>query len=309
MRSADGGSRVTTSQDTSVVPGEFDYSLKVDCTTVDATVAATHGLAIAFTVEAQDLQHLRYGNAAALTMNLSFWFRSPKTGIHTVSIFEEDANRAYVREFTIASADTFEFFSVTFPGDASGTINNDTGPGIAIVWPLAWGSDYEVAADGWRATGGTPSTTDEQQNLLDNTANNIYISGVQLEIGEVATVFEHRSIAEELVLCHRYYNRYTWPDAADSVGTGLSSSTTLAFCDIEWPVMRSSPTVADSSGTVFQICGNGIALNTTSVDTTVGISPHGMLFRCVTAASMTAGEGISVRTNTTDVYIEMDSEL
>ena len=253
MRAADGGARVTTSQDTTVVAGEFDYSLKIDCTTADASVAAGAGLAIAIKAEAQDLQHLRYGNAAALATSVSFWFRSPKTGIHTVSIFEEDANRAYVREFTIASADTFEFFSVSFPGDTSGTINNDTGPGISLVFPLAWGSDYNISANAWTATGGTPSTTSNQQNLLDSTSNNIYITGVKWEVGEVATAFDHEDYGTTLRRCQRYFNR--WASGNQVPLPNLTQNgATSGYGTYDFPVaMRSAPSLAISDVAHFQI--------------------------------------------------------
>jgi hypothetical protein len=311
MRSADGGSRVTTSRDTAVGgAGEFDYSLKVDCTTVDATVAATHGLALAFTVEAQDLQHLRYGNAAALAMNLSFWFRSPKTGIHTVSIFQEDANRAYVREFTIASADTFEFFSVTFPGDTSGTINNDTGPGLAIVFPLTWGSDYEVAADGWRATGGTPSTTDEQQNLLDNTANNIYITGVQLEVGEVATAFEHRGVGEELARCKRYFERHQ-PTTANAKFpcSGITGSTYGQGPFIYDVEKRAVPTITMSAGATFNwLEGDGTSQNCASVSA-AHIDTKTFQFQTGTLTSAAVGGGYLLRDGSDTTFVEISAEL
>jgi hypothetical protein len=92
----------------------------------------------------------------------------------------------------VDAANTWENKSVQFAGDASGVINNDTGAGLQVVFPLVVGSATYVAADTW--TTGQLWSTSNQQNLLDNTANNFYITGVQLEVGSVATDFEHEPI-------------------------------------------------------------------------------------------------------------------
>ncbi len=200
--------RVLTTHD-SESPAGFSNSLKVDCTTIVSSVDAGDLVTVAQVIEAQNLQHLDYGAATAKDMVLSFWIRSPKSGIHCVDMLQNDnSNKTIIREFTVASANTWEKFSVLIPGDTSGVINNDTGPGLTIHWTLVAGSDYtNHTLNAWTATsgGGEKTGSSNQQNLLDNTANNFYLTGVQLELGSNATPFESRSYGDELARCQRYH--------------------------------------------------------------------------------------------------------
>jgi hypothetical protein len=267
--------RVTTSQDTlsvanSVLAGGQRFALKVDCTTIDASIAAGDYLAVATRLEAQDLQHLQYGDAAAKTLTLSFGISSPKSGTHCVALFQTDANRHYIREFTVASADTFEVISVTFPGDASGQIDNDTGRGLDVVFPIVAGSSFQGTADAWAAN--TRWATSNQQNLLDNTANNIYITGVQLEVGSVATDFEHEDYGTTLAKCQRYlFGINNALDGDVNVAFGMANGATLMYCVVRLPNMRAVPTLTatatdwelrDLSG--FNQALTAIDLNTSS---------------------------------------------
>ena len=199
--------RATVTQESGVFGG-FGYSAKIDCTTAEAAVAATELWSWQQRIEAQDLQHLRYGNAAAKTLTLTFEIKSPKSGTHCVALYQPDGARSFVREFTVAAANTAEEITVTFPGDASGTINNDSGEGLRITWPLVAGANFQVAADAWAA--GEDYATSNQQNLLDNVANDFEITGIQLELGSNATVFDRRSFGQNLALCQRYYQK-TFP--------------------------------------------------------------------------------------------------
>ena len=201
-----GAAAITVSQDTGVAGSGFAYRLKVDCTTADASIAASDRVHIRQVIEGQNLQHLEYGDASAKTITLSFRVSSPKSGTHCVALYQADGARSYIREYTVTSADTEELITVTFPGDPSGTINNDNGEGLYVTFPLIAGTDYQAAADGWAA--GFDFATSNQQNLLDDTANNFYITGVQLEIGSVATDFEHEDYDTTYQKCRRYLRAY-----------------------------------------------------------------------------------------------------
>ena len=199
------GGAVEVTKDTSGVFAAFgtDTAMKIDVTTAESSVAAGDYFVVTHPIEAQNLQHLKYGLAGAEAITVSFCFQSPKSGTHYVAIYQADGNRYIWRPFTVTSADTAEYFSLTFAGDTSGTINNDTGIGFNLYFPLMAGTDSEGGSDNTWASGAKYGAA-TMQNLLDNTANNIYIGLVQMEVGSVATDFEFEDYGTTLSKCHRY---------------------------------------------------------------------------------------------------------
>ena len=200
--------------------GGFGFSAKIDTTTAESAVAAGEVWAWQQRIEAQDLQVLQYGSASAESLVCTFKIKSPKSGTHCVALYQPDATRSIVKEFTVASANTEEEITVVFTGDASGTINNDTGEGLRLTWPLVAGSTYQVSADAWAA--GEDYATSNQQNLLDNVANNFEITAVRLRLGAVATArpFVHRPFGEELRSSQRYFAKTFDYSVAPAQNTG-----------------------------------------------------------------------------------------
>ena len=122
-------------------------------------------------------------------------------------ILRHDASREYVAEYTINASNTWEKKTITIPGDTTGTeAAMDNGRGFKVSFALFAGSSRHGTLNEWRAQNGNyTGASANQVNLLDSTSNNIFFTGVQLEVGSVATDFEHRSIGQELALCERYY--------------------------------------------------------------------------------------------------------
>lgn len=281
--------RVDTTQSTTVPAGAgFGYALRGDVATAEAAVGATELTAFRFGIEAQDLQQLSYGAANARTIVVSFWWRSPKTGTQCVSLYQPDATRSYIREFTVIAADTYEYKVVTFPGDAAGTINNDNGVGLDLVFPLIAGSDWQSTADSWLST--QDYATSAQQNLLDNTANNIYITGVQIEVGTVPTRYDHIPISPQLLRCQRYLQRFSSAQDAYLAG-GFSVDATNGRHVFRFnPVMRLAPTVTVSAAADTRILQAAGTVDVTGL-TFTEIEPYTFTMRPVVAAGLTAGQG------------------
>jgi hypothetical protein len=208
-----GAAVVDASQSTDVPSGEgFANSLKIDVTTADTSVAAGDFAHLRTRFEGQDLQQLRKGTSEAKSLTLSFWVKSAKTGTHIVELYDLDNTRQVSKSYSITTADTWQNVTLQFPADTTGAFDNDNAASLQVAWWLLAGSTY---------SGGTlntswASSTDAnrvvgQVNVMDDAANNFYLTGVQLEVGEQATPFEHRSYADELTRCLRYYqDRYVY---------------------------------------------------------------------------------------------------
>ena len=203
--------RVTYDQSTDA-PDGFSNSYKVTTTVADSGL---NYWIIRQSVEAQNLQHLKYGTSSAQSLTLSFWVKSSTTGTFGVHLYSQDGSRIIGSTYTINSANTWENKTVIFDGDVSGVITNDNGRGIDVSWMLhasasytssdntSWGS-YSTSKLGYGHTANDWATT---------TNATFQITGVQLEVGSVASSYEHRSYGEELAACQRYYasmNDYLW---------------------------------------------------------------------------------------------------
>ena len=204
-----GSMRYTASQSTDVPAGYgFSNSLKYDCTTASGTVSAGHFVAIEHRIEGQDLQVFCKGTAQAKQYTLSFHVKSPKTGIHVVELYDNDNTRHVAKSYTISSADTWQAVTLTFPADTTGAFGNDNGSSLRIFFWLMAGTDYagSTLPSAWASFSSTARATG-QVNVFDSTSNDFFITGIQLEVGSVSTSFEFKSLAQELQLCKRYYQK------------------------------------------------------------------------------------------------------
>jgi len=199
----------TMSQDTDVPTGQgFSNSVKYTCT-ASATISSNAQLRMNHYIEAQNLQHLKYGTANAESITLSFWVKSNKTGTFAIWTYALDGTRVISNLVTISSADTWEKKTITIAGDTSGTINNDNGAGLLIVFQFVAGTNLTsgTLASSWESLVAANLAAGQTINLADSTSNYINITGVQLEVGDAATPFEHRPFDAELARCKRYYEK------------------------------------------------------------------------------------------------------
>ena len=205
-------------------PDGFSNSFKATCTTADASPAAGDAVLLSQRIEAQNLQHLKFGTSAAESLTLSFYVKSNKTGAASVDMYQPDAsNRQISKSYTINSANTWEYKTITFPSDTSGVINNDNGIGLFVEWWLNSGSDYNSGSlqTTW---GALDQTSRNASNLGVGGAVSDYfsITGIQLEVGTVATPFENRSYGDELARCQRYFHKSFQQDTAPAQNVGNS---------------------------------------------------------------------------------------
>jgi hypothetical protein len=197
------GGGVLTSNRSTVAPTGFVNSLLATVSTADASIAAGDFYNLNQRIEGFNVDDFGFGTANAQAVTLSFWARSSATGTFAGCLGNSAANRSYTFTYGISTANTWEYKTVTIPGDTSGTWLVDNGIGIRVAFDLGSGSDFQGTAGAWQS--GFKLATAAAVKLISTLNATFYITGVQLEPGTVATPFERRSYGQELALCERYY--------------------------------------------------------------------------------------------------------
>jgi hypothetical protein len=232
-------SKFTMQQDAGGVTPPAGFTDYLGCTSTAATsIGSGDYFQINQIIEGNNIADLNWGTANAKTITISFWVRSSLTGTFGGALRNSALNRSYPFTYTIASANTWEQKSVTVPGDTSGTWDTNINWGLQVIFSLGMGSTFSGTAGAW-ASANFASATGATSVVGTNGAT-FYITGVQLEVGTVATSFDYRSYSNELALCQRYFTIYR-----GGVYSGVQiSSTTFSF-PLSVPVpMRTSPTFA-----------------------------------------------------------------
>jgi hypothetical protein len=311
----DSTSVFTITQSTDVPSGQgFATSMKLDCTTANGSLGSTDQIRQVQKIEAQNLQHLRYGTSSAKSVTLSFWVKSNKTGIYCATLSQEDDSYAsFTKEYTISSSDTWEKKTLTFDGDTGGVINNDNGAGIWLMFAFGAGSGRHITADQWNSSYGL--STSNQVNLADSTSNELYLTGVQLEVGTAASDFEFLPVDVNLHRCYRYCYRINGnaTDEQQIGGASWCSTTSRVNHVAEFsPPLRAVPTITSSSditetlsGTTGMSTGGLFDDNQSGLCNTVGVAIHpasGTPFTLYQTAFPRLA-------NSTSSFIQYDAEL
>jgi len=285
-------------------PDGYSNSLKWTTGTPETT-AADEAVYVQQKIEAQNLQHLGYGSASASSLTVSFWVKSSQTGTFAMSLYEPDGSRNIGTTYTIDAANTWEQKTISFAGDTSGTINNDNGNGLQAVWHIAAGSDFNSADNtSWGAHASGRWGYGHVQNGVTETASaTFYITGVQLEVGSVATPFEHRSYGEELALCQRYF---FGPVGKGLFGVGRTTNASTMW-SIQYPVqMRANPTPYLTSTTLTIAEPNQANFNITSATIAAAyMGKTSSAFYVNGTMTVSVGDNLFL----TDDYLEFDTEL
>ena len=198
------GARWDMAQDTDA-PDGFSNSWKITCSQALASPASGDYYQVSQRLEGYDIQHLAKGLSNAKQVTLSFWVKSNVTGTYIARLLDQN-NRAIHRSYTVNTVNTWEYKTLTYAGDTSGTITSANTEGWRLTFWLGSGSSYNSGTlqTSWGSYVPTNSAVGNV-NLASAVNNYWQITGVQLELGDKATPFEHRSFGEELALCERYY--------------------------------------------------------------------------------------------------------
>ena len=236
---------------TSDGPDGFSKCFEFDVTTPENALDADDLVYMRYKVEGQDLEPFFNANGTGKNFTLSFYVKAYQAGTYQLNIYKSDGPRFITRTYTISSSGVWQRVVLNFPGDGNTTgMLQTTGAGFNISWIFAAGTNYTSGSQStnWGGWPGNPGFAAGHAVNSASSANNYFrITGVQLEVGNIATEFEHRSFGEELALCQRYCQAYGSKNPGDIGGRiahGTWSNGTQARATIHLPVqMRAIPSI------------------------------------------------------------------
>ena len=244
----------TTISQTADSPDGLGYCYKV-LVNASQTPTGSENFMCRYTGEEQDMKRFGYGTSACKQATLSFSVKSNKTGLYSVQVYIGNNSPNIILTYTINSANTWERKTITLPTyTTSFTHPSDNSRGLMIDWHLADGPDDITNTTGWDTSTTLARAATGQVNLLDATNNYWQMTNVQFEVGDTATSFEHRSFADELLRCQRYF--YMAASGADSnnatVALCMNYSANSARAVFHFPVtMRTTPDIYSVEGTDY----------------------------------------------------------
>ena len=298
----------TVSQDTDA-PDGFSNSFKMLLTATEALISNSY-MAVEQKIEGQNLQQLAYGTSAAKTVTVSFWVKSNITGTYCLNLYQDDGTKNYPQTYTIDSAGTWEYKTISYVGDTATSLDNDNTSSLRTMFFLVAGSDFNSGSAGSRVSYTNATFAAGQSAQVGATINDYFqITGVQLEVGDTATPFEHRSYGQELALCQRYFNNIVEYGGSSVTGfvSAAAYSSGINYGPYTFPVeMRTSPTLSYSSLSHFR---SRFSNNQTPTD----ISYHGTASKKQTtlqfSATSTAGQAGWFEAINSNAYLYLDAEL
>ena len=289
-------------------PDGFAKSLQVDCTTASASMGTTDYVRLRYHIEGQDLQDFAKGTSSAKKFALSFYAKSSVTGDYAIAFYDGDNSRMCTTTYTVSDTN-WNRYEIIIPADTTGAFTNDNNSSLTIWFWFVVGSNHQAgsAQNTWGAYAENALGKGHTANLGSNTSNNFYLTGVQLEASDYCTDFEHRSYADELVKCHRYYWKWVAGASYNCLGVGWAPNSSRFDTVIMFPqTMRASPSFY-----------TGGSFRASTPTTTVSITPsaertgnHTAYLRSSSVSGLTSGEGGEYGANNDGgAYVAFDAEL
>jgi|TARA_R100000479_G_scaffold133980_1_gene71342 hypothetical protein len=233
-----------TLEQSSDAPDGFSKSIKITTTTPETSIDTNEQFRVQTKLEGQNFQDLEYGTSSAKSITISFYVKASVTGTFGFTVYrEESTDRVITAPYTINSANTWERKTITITGDTAGpAITDDNTERFRLMWGLAAGSQFNTASPSWSDYSSANLLGGHVTNTLVTTNNATWqLTGVQLEVGSVATNFEHKSFAQELQLCKRYYQQYV---NIMSAGYVPDNGSRVYGLGLNFPVeMRAAPSI------------------------------------------------------------------
>lgn len=289
------------------LPG-FANCLKLDCTTADTSIAAGEILILAQNFEGQDLQQFKKGTSDAEKITVSFYIKGNANATYTCELYDNDNSRSIAQEFSVTSS--WSRVVLTFNNETSNALDDDNASSLSLHLWLHGGSTFAggtFASNTWHTTNAN-RLSDSQSSFFDSTDRTFFITGIQMEVGSVATPFEHRSFGEELALCQRYFQELCSGASGNAIVNVSYYTATAAYGHVKLSTeMRATPTLAVADVTHFILYSNGTGLTVTGLISSA-LAKKSIELQPTTSAK-TAGHSGFMRTNNTASSIQLIAEL
>jgi hypothetical protein len=273
------------------------------------TVGEAEVFAAKHVIEGLNISDFAWGTASAATVTLSFWVRSSLTGTFGGSLRNDGSTRSYPFTYTISVANTWEQKTVTIAGDTSGTWLTTNATGIVLMLSIGSGSTLSGTAGAWASANYTSATG--ATSVVGTSGATFYVTGVQLEVGTVATPFERQLYNAQLAQCQRYYFRFTTTSGNWLGNAGYAQTTTSGRAHVTFPVeMRTAPTAIDTTGTAanYRMMPPNVLCN--AVPTLNQANKHDGWLTTAVAAGLTANAAVVLSAAASTVaYIGWSAEL
>ena len=303
---ASGGGQFTIQRSDNAPPG-FKNSLMFTVSTADTSIASGDYYIVQQRVEGYNFAHLNWGTNNAKPVTLSFWVKADVTGKYGISFWPRQQNYNYVTHYNINAADTWEYKTITIPPATGGSWDTDHQTGFGIWWDLGTGTSYQTSTtETWGQN--NKFLPSDATKMISTSGAKFRMTGIQLEVGNNATEFEHRSYGEELALCQRYYGKIRL--ANQELIYNESSTSNHKWHSVNIPfTMRANPTVDASDVTM----GGSVSGLSGTLSSYLPQTPGDTPGRISARVGMTVSSGTARQMYHTDQwngdYIAVEAEL
>ena len=306
--------RFTMAQDSSAPEG-FGNSLKLSCTTADTSIAADELLSLQQRIEGQNLQMFAKGTTSAKPYAVSFYVKGNASATYTCELEDGDNSRRVAKEFSVTT--DWTRVELSFPKDTTGAFDDDNALSLSLNIFLHGGSNFTsgtFSANTWESISNTTRLSDSQTSFFDSTDRTFFITGVQLEVGQNPTSFEHEPFERTLSKCQRYFQTWTQEASGFStnnyapVGDAVMHGDTFAFMQYTHPVpLRATPSLTFNGNFATNNSGADRALSNLRINQA---TPYITGFLGDTPDNNEVGQvGYMRASNDADASIFFDSEL
>ena len=306
----DTNGRYTVTQDSSA-PAGFANSTKLDCTTADTSVASTELIKFRQKIEGQNLQGFAKGTSDAKPFAVSFYVKGNASATYACELLDQDNSRQITKLFSVTT--DWTRVELTFPADTTGTFDDDNAQSMQIQFVLHSGSAYTsgtLNSDAWASTSAT-ERYGGISSFVDSTDRTFFITGIQMEVGQNPTEFEHEPVERTLLKCQRYFRIFTSDESVNNftrIGMGLALNSTSGIAQIHTGTrFRATPSVS-STGQLQAHNGDNLANCDVAIEN--GANPQNANISITNTSGFAVKDPMELVTdNVSGVIFEISSEL